>query len=166
VASLLNNKADDQDVVARDPTISYNTVASIWIYDEIAASRILIPTGFDWASFGGLPVAGEGQIFPQAMYGVNSDMKQKIVEVDFGGTPTYTGVFDIIDAEVVAGVSIVAVQVGVAPTGRPLDENEMDMFNIVGAPAIPATGKLRLYISSRMGPVTGKYKFGYTIGTL
>jgi len=159
VAIVLNFNSSENDPVN-------HTATPFWNYDSIAASKLGKSTGYDFTPIsGGVTIPGEGQIFPQGVYSFTSDVKQKIVEIDFGGAATYTKVQDITDAEVTSGVSVICVQVGVAPTGRPIDENEMDMFNIVGCPGVPADGTLRLYISSRM-PVSGKYKFGYTIGTL
>lgn len=169
MATVLNNNLNAPDNIAwpRAAVVSYNTVPIIWAYDFCIAPKFPKSTGYDFnfgSSASGL-LPGEGQIFPQGVYSFVSDMKQKIVEVDFGGAATYSKVQDITDAEVTSGVSVIAVQVGVAATSRNLDEVEMDMFNIVAAPGVPADGTLRLYISSRM-PVSGKYKFGYTIGTL
>lgn len=168
MATILNYEVDEALAPPRVAFYAYTGgVRQIWGQDNIAATRLGKPTGFDWTlgGSGGVAVPGEGQIFPQGIYAFQSDVKQKIVEVDFGGAPTYTKVQDVIDAEVTTGVSVICVQVGQAPTGRQIDENEMDMFDIVGCPGVPANGTLRLYISSRM-PVAGKYKFGYTIGTL
>jgi len=83
-----------------------------------------------------------------------------IIEVNFGATPTRTGVFVIVDASVTTQSQVTAFQDGNAATGRPQDENEMDA--LICRCAV-GTGQFTMYVDSLLGPVTGLFRILYTV---
>jgi hypothetical protein len=108
----------------------------------------------------GVPVAGDLII---AVLQPDASVKwQRIprgtAEVDFGSTPTLTGVFTVVDATIAATMVMQVSQSGVAPTGKSQDENELDpiLFR-----AVAGSGSFTLYGTALNGPVVGKYKVNY-----
>jgi hypothetical protein len=163
VSTILNYLATEVAIANHTPNVSYNTSAVIFAYDNVAAPRLGKTTGYDWGSFGTSTFSGEGQIFPQGQYGIVNDMKVWTTEIDFGPTPTYDKSFIITDANVSTLNAVLPIQIGIAATGRQLDEDEMDKLQIV---AEAGAGQFTLKIHSTTGPVSGKYKIGYQIGVL
>jgi len=89
----------------------------------------------------------------------STDIKQ--VEVDFGATPVHEKEFTITDAGVSAGSQITGQVAYTAPTGRDLDEVEMESFDVrCGS----GSGSFPMHIRSLEGRVTGLYKINYLIG--
>lgn len=170
MATVLNAHNSDAIAMLRLARYNYTGAFQIWAYDNLAASRFIRPTGFEWGTYGvsgggspGTILSGEGQIFPQGQYWVVNDMKVYVTEIDFGPTPTYDATFLIADSNVSTTSVVIPIQIGVAATGRQLDEDEMDKLQIV---AESLSGQFRLKIHSTTGPVSGKYKIGYQLGTL
>lgn len=85
----------------------------------------------------------------------------KQTELDFGATPVYEAEFTITDADVSATSQILMSVAYEAPTGRDLDEVEMEPFN---ARCGPGTGQFSAHIIALEGPIDGLYKFNYLIG--
>ena len=83
------------------------------------------------------------------------------VEVDFGIIPTRYKVFTITDVNVLLSSNLIFSQSGKAPTGKSIDENEMDMFVFS---ATPKSGSFSLIATALNGPVVGKFKLNYVIG--
>jgi hypothetical protein len=85
-------------------------------------------------------------------------------EVDFGSTPVRSTKFTISDASVLAGGKIVATLAYDAPTGRTIDEVEMEFDNIfIAAGNITAGVSFDLYVGSGTGMLSGKYKINYSL---
>ena len=82
-------------------------------------------------------------------------------EIDFGATPVSEAAFTITDANVSAGSKLTGDVAYVAPTGRDLDEVEMEPFNLRFA---PGAGQFTVFIQAMEGPVVDKYKINYIIG--
>jgi hypothetical protein len=169
VANLLNYHLSDVLIFPHTPQVGYAYGQSFG-YENVMASRLGKATGFDWEAFtsgGGGPatggaLSGIGQIFPQGQYAVFYDMPITITEIDFGPTPTLSATFLITDAAVTSTKNIHPFQAGIAATGRQLDEVDMDKLLLV---ASAGTGNLTLYAEGADGPVSGKYKIGYQLGT-
>jgi hypothetical protein len=97
--------------------------------------------------------------------GPNSGIVKEIeVDVGYSVTNKNVVVVTVVDSEILPGSKIVAVQSGVAATGKDADENELDYF-IVNANPAPEGGSMTLNIIA-IGSVTlsGKYKIHYVIG--
>ena len=91
--------------------------------------------------------------------GGSADIKQ--TEIDFGSTPVSEASFTVVDAGV-SGSSQLTGQVAYeAPTGKDLDEVEMDAFHLSFG---PGSGQFTLFIQSLEGLVIGKFKINYLIG--
>jgi hypothetical protein len=167
MATVLNYHFSETYIMPRLARYSFGTNFQIYGQDNLPARRSGKSTGYDYAAFsgggGGTGVlSGEGQIFPQGQYLVFYDMPITITEIDFGPTPTQWGTFLITDATVTTTKKVIPFQAGIAATGRQLDENEMDKLLLVAA---AGTGNFTLYAEGADGPVSGKYKIGYQLGT-
>lgn len=85
----------------------------------------------------------------------------KQTEVDFGTTPVSEASFTITDADVAAGSQIVGTVAYEAPTGKDLDELDMDSFDLKFA---PGAGQFTVYVTCLTGYVADKIKLNYLIG--
>jgi hypothetical protein len=87
-----------------------------------------------------------------------------MTEVDFGDTPAYSSyIFTITDANVNASSKILAQLAYDAPTGKDLDELDMDVINVAAGAA--GIGSFMLMVGSADGSwLHGKFKINYTIG--
>lgn len=90
---------------------------------------------------------------------VSADVKQ--TEIDFGTTPVSEASFLITDADVSAGSHLIGSVAYVAPTGKDLDELEMDGLDLKFA---PGSGDFTLYVRGMDGYVADKFKINYMIG--
>lgn len=83
-------------------------------------------------------------------------------EVDFGATPVDSGTFTITDDFVSTASLITAVAAYTAPTGKDLDELEMDQLNIICGGAVD--GAFSMFITAVDGSyLEGTFKVNYTI---
>jgi len=82
-------------------------------------------------------------------------------EIDFGTTGVESNTFVITDANVTTSSIITGCLAYVAPTGKDLDELEMDTFNLFFA---PGTGAFTVYVTALQGYVAGPYKLNYHVG--
>jgi len=83
-------------------------------------------------------------------------------EVDFGATPVADATFTIADANAIVGSKIIAITAYDAPTGKDLDEIEMDKLIIVAGNA--TLGNFQMFIQSADGSyLEGKFKINYKI---
>ncbi len=87
------------------------------------------------------------------------DIKQ--TEVDFGTTPVWEQSFTVVDGDVSAGSQLIGNVAYEAPTGKDLDEMEMDGLDLKFAPGV---GQFTLYARGLDGPVHDKFKINYLIG--
>lgn len=86
----------------------------------------------------------------------------KQTEVDFGAAPVADGIFVVVDADVSAGSKLIAQVAYEAPTGKDLDEVEMDDLQVRAG---PGAGELTLFIRAADGSyLHDKFKINYLIG--
>lgn len=84
------------------------------------------------------------------------------VEIDLGTTPVYEGDINIVDAGVSTTSQILAQVLYKAPTGKDLDEIEMDNFNLK---CEPLAGSFNLKIRSEDGSyLADRFLIGYLVG--
>jgi hypothetical protein len=81
-------------------------------------------------------------------------------EVDFGATPVAEASFVVVDAAVTATSKIIGSVAYQAPTGKDLDELEMDGLDIKFA---PGTGQLTIYARGQDGYVADKFLINYQV---
>lgn len=86
--------------------------------------------------------------------------KGKITEIDFGSTPVAEKEFTITDADVTTDSKIVGCIAYVAPTGKDLDELELDAIDLKFA---PGAGQFKIYAKGLEGYVADKFKVFYII---
>lgn len=120
-----------------------------------AAHSILSHTGFPGGTTDFLRADGSFQS-PGAS---STNIKQ--TEVDFGSTPIPEQSFTITDAAVSLSNQLIAMIAYEAPTGKDLDELEMDAIDIKVA---PGTGEFTLFIKGLEGYLHDKFKVNYLIG--
>lgn len=85
----------------------------------------------------------------------------KQTEVDFGSTPVAEAEFVVVDVDVTPASQIMGDVAYEAPTGKDLDELEMDGLDLKFA---PGSGQFTLYARGLDGPVHDKFKINYLIG--
>lgn len=86
----------------------------------------------------------------------------KQTEVDFGSTPVSEGTFTITDGDVTGASQIIASLAYEAPTGKDLDELEMDKLIIMCG---NGSGQFDIYITTADGSyLAGTFKINYLIG--
>lgn len=86
-------------------------------------------------------------------------MKQ--TEVDFGSTPVESASFVVVDTAVTTAMHITGQVAYEAPTGKDLDELEMDSLECLFA---PGAGQLTIFIRGREGYIADKFKINYVLG--
>ncbi len=82
-------------------------------------------------------------------------------EIDFGSQPVAEAVFTISNPAVTSSSNISGNVAYVAPTGKDLDELEMDELDLKFG---PGNGQFLLYARGRDGYVSDKFKISYLIG--
>ncbi len=87
------------------------------------------------------------------------DIKQ--TEIDFGTIPVSEKSFTITDASVVVTSRIIGNVVYETPTGKELDELEMDSLDLKFA---PGSGQFTLYARGLDGYIADKFKVNYLVG--
>ena len=85
----------------------------------------------------------------------------KQTEVDFGADPVAEASFTITDADVSGTSQLIASVAYEAPTGKDLDELDMDGLDLKCG---PGTGQFTLYARGLDGYVADKFKINYLIG--
>jgi hypothetical protein len=91
--------------------------------------------------------------------GGGANIKQ--TEIDFGTTPVSEASFVIADVDVTAGSQLIGSVAYEAPTGKDLDELEMDGLDLKFA---PGSGSFTLYVRGMDGYVADKFKINYLVG--
>lgn len=117
----------------------------------------------------GGPRGPQGVQGPQGIQGLQGDpgpaglavLDLREIEVDFGTAPTESRTVTVTVADALVTHQVLAVQSGVAPTGRSADENEMDPLLISGR---ATNGSVVFNIKALDGPVVGKFKINYSLG--
>lgn len=87
------------------------------------------------------------------------DIKQ--TEIDFGATPVSEASFIITDAGVLVTSQLIGNVAYDAPTGKDLDELEMDGLDLKFA---PGAGQFTLYARGLDGYIADKFKVNYLVG--
>jgi hypothetical protein len=85
----------------------------------------------------------------------------KQVEIDFGSLPVSEAKFLITDASVTPSSHIVGSVAYEAPTGKDLDELEMDELDLKFG---PGSGQFTLYATGENGYIADKFKINYVVG--
>jgi hypothetical protein len=85
----------------------------------------------------------------------------KQTEIDFGATPVAEASFTIVDAAVTPSSHLIGQVAYEAPTGKELDELEMDALDLKFG---PGSGQFTLYARGLDGYVADTFKINYTIG--
>lgn len=85
----------------------------------------------------------------------------KQTEIDFGATPVAEASFLITDADVSAGSQLIGSVAYEAPTGKDLDELDMDGLDLKFA---PGAGEFTVYARGMDGYIADKFKVNYLIG--
>ncbi len=92
---------------------------------------------------------------------VSGQTNIKQTEIDFGTTPVSEASFLITDADVLVGSQLIGSVAYEAPTGKELDELEMDGLDLKFAPGV---GQFTLYAGGLDGYIADKFKVNYLIG--
>jgi hypothetical protein len=92
---------------------------------------------------------------------VGGTVNIKQTEIDFGVTPVSEASFTISDVDVSATSQLIGYVAYEAPTGKDLDELEMDGLDLKFA---PGTDEFTLYARGLDGYVADKFKINYLIG--
>jgi len=87
------------------------------------------------------------------------DIKQ--TEINFGATPVAEASFLVTDTDVLATSQLIGNVAYEAPTGKELDELEMDGLDLKFAPGV---GQFTLYARGLDGYIADKFKINYLIG--
>jgi hypothetical protein len=85
----------------------------------------------------------------------------KQVEIDFGSLPVSEASFLITDASVSPSSHIVGTVAYEAPTGKDLDELDMDGLDLKFG---PGSGQFTLYVRGQDGYIADKFKVNYVVG--
>jgi hypothetical protein len=85
----------------------------------------------------------------------------KQTEIDFGTTPISEASFTITDADVSLSSQLIGLVAYEAPTGKDLDELEMDGLDLKFAPGV---GQFTIYARGLDGYIADKFKINYLIG--
>lgn len=111
---------------------------------------------------GSVPMlASDGKIDPSMLHGSGGDVHIKQAEIDFGALPVAEMSFLITDPDVEVTSNLQGEVAYVAPTGKDLDEMEMDGLELKFA---PGSGQFTLYARGRDGYVADKFKVNYLVG--
>ncbi len=104
-------------------------------------------------------VGGEQTTLHSHAGGGTLDIKQ--TEIDFGTIPVAEALFVITDAGVVVTSQLIGNVAYEAPTGKDLDELEMDSVDLKFA---PGSGQFTLYARGLDGYIADKFKVNYLVG--
>ncbi len=85
----------------------------------------------------------------------------KQTEVDFGTVPISEKEFTITDADVLVTSQLIGNVAYEAPTGKELDELEMDSLDLKFA---PGAGQFKIYAKGLDGYLADKFKINYLVG--
>lgn len=85
----------------------------------------------------------------------------KSTEIDFGTLPVSEASFTIVDLSVQTTSQLIGQIAYVAPTGKDLDELEMDAFDVKFG---PGNGQFTVYVKGLEGYIADKFVLNYLIG--
>lgn len=153
-----------------------------YIFVESDTGKIFRGTGTAWESVTDLTYAGldAGKVLTIQLGGTGADPTKflrgdrtwampvtgsaniKQTEVDFGAMPVAEGSFIITDADVSATSQIICIVAYEAPTGKDLDELEMDRLDLKPE---PGSGQFVLHVSAVDGSyLHDKFRINYLVG--
>lgn len=145
------------DTAAPSVNVSYNAApdegsgtslmradARLRLADGSASGDVLVWNGSDWVSTPGSSLQSVRQ-----------------TEIDFGATPVAEASFTVADSTVTALSQIIGSVAYEAPTGKDLDELEMDGIDLKFGPGV---GQLTIYARGMDGYVADKFKINYIVG--
>jgi len=87
------------------------------------------------------------------------DVKQ--TEVDFGALPSFQQIFIVTDSDVTPTSQLIGTVAYEAPTGKDLDEMEMDDIDIKFG---PGSGQFDVIVTGMEGYLEGNFKINYLVG--
>lgn len=134
---------------------------SVYKVDSMSTNRLL---GRGTAGTGVVEeiTLGAGLSLTGTTLNVTSSVNIQQTEVNFGSTPVSNATFTITDGTVSATSNIIAQVSWEAPTGKDLDEIEMDNLQIR---CQPDTGQFLMYIETADGSyLEGNFKINYLVG--
>lgn len=149
LAKQFNAHDNDQTIHVQSSALAdrpaFGTAGRLWITTD-GTPTAWLDTGSAWVSLGG---STGSAAWTEA-------------EVDFGSTPTWDATFTITDAGVSATTEVAVVQSGATATGRTAGDA---LWDSVAYAALPASGSFTLYALASPGPVVGKRKILYQVGS-
>ena len=86
----------------------------------------------------------------------------KQTEVDFGTLPLYAQEFIVVDSDVTLTSHLIGTVAYVAPTGKDLDEMEMDNIDVKFA---PGSGQFTVRVTGEEGYLADTFKINYLVGS-
>src|SRR5258705_13081991 len=100
-------------------------------------------------------------ILGRSSFGIVTRANIKQTEIDFGTTPIAEASFTIIDTDVLTNSMIIGTVAYEEPTGKDLDELEMDGLDLK---FIPGSGQFLLYAIGQDVYIADIFKINYLIG--
>ena len=152
------------DETLRKAYVAHDSDATIHVQSSTLANRPAFGTaGRLWITTDGTPTAwldtGSAWV---SLGGSTGSAAWTETEVDFGSTPTWEATFTITDAAVSATTEVAVVQSGTTATGRAAGDA---LWDAISYAAVPASGSFTLYAAASPGPVVGKRKLLYQVGS-
>ena len=157
------NSIHNFDASGNAPPQAHNQSATTIATDTLDGDRL---PAMSATKKGGVPLTGT----PSGLYlkdnatwgapGAGS-VNIKQTEVDFGVLPVSEASFVVTDTDVSAGSQIIGSVAYEAPTGKELDELEMDVIDLKFA---PGAGQLTIYAKGLEGYVADKFRINYLVG--
>ncbi len=150
------------DASGNAPPQAHNQSAGTITTDTLDGDRL---PAMSATKKGGVPLTGT----PSGLYlkddgtwaAPTAAVNIKQTEVDFGGLPVAGASFVVTDTDVTVGSQIIGSVAYEAPTGKDLDELEMDAIDLKFA---PGAGQLTIYARGLEGYLADKFKVNYLIG--
>jgi hypothetical protein len=124
-------------------------------------AHILVANGTQWNS---VAMSGDATIDNAGVVTVTGTGGVSLTEteVNFGASPIVTKKFTITDAGVSGTSVIVAAMSATAPTGKTVDDNELDPVHFQAG--VPGAGSFTLIGTALAGPIVGNVKVSYVVG--
>lgn len=123
--------------------------------DAISGKQDTLVSATNIKTINGSSLLGAGDLV------VSGSANIKQTEIDFGTTPVSEASFLITDADVSAGSQLIGSVAYEAPTGKDLDEMEMDTLDLKFA---PGSGAFTLYARGLDGYIADKFRINYLVG--
>lgn len=129
-----------------------------WAYpvvgvDKINFAYVDFVSGTDIKTVNGSSLLGSGDLT------VSSSISITETEIDVGSTPVSEATINIEDPAMLATSKVIGGVAYEAPTGKDLDEIEMDAFDVKFE---PVAGGMNIWIKGLEGYIADKFKIWYT----